>query len=168
MARILRGLATITVSALLGAGAMAQTSPTLQPVGAALQLSANDTRGQPFNLAAIRGKVAVVFIWSTSCAVCRDSLPELRANLRGWKDKPFALVSVNVDRITQDWQAYEAAVSKTQPVAGNWISVHQRADTPPAARLPVTLLVDAQGKVLSRYEGRLAPEVWDNVAEILP
>jgi hypothetical protein len=30
------------------------------------------------------------------------------------------------------------------------------------------LLVDAKGTVVARYEGRLAPEVWDGVAELLP
>jgi hypothetical protein len=34
-------------------------------------------------------------------------------------------------------------------------------------KLPVTLLLDAKGKVVSRYEGRMAPEAWDGVAELL-
>jgi hypothetical protein len=28
--------------------------------------------------------------------------------------------------------------------------------------------VDAKGKVVARYEGRLAPEVWDGVADLMP
>lgn len=153
----------------LGASAQAQQpSPTTVLPGSLLQLSASDAKGQAFQTSAIRNKVAVVFIWSTSCPVCRDSLPELRANLRGWQNKPFALVSVNVDRKTEDWLAYEAAVGQTQMPGSGWVSVHQRAEAPPTARLPVTLLVNPQGKVISRFEGRLAPEVWDGVAEMLP
>jgi hypothetical protein len=78
------------------------------------------------------------------------------------------LVSTNIDRKTEDWLAYEAAMGLTQNMGNNWVSVHQRADMPPTVRLPVTLLVNPQGKVIARYEGRLAPEVWDSVAELLP
>jgi hypothetical protein len=35
-------------------------------------------------------------------------------------------------------------------------------------KLPLTLLVNAQGKVVARFEGRLAPEAWDGVADLLP
>jgi hypothetical protein len=35
-------------------------------------------------------------------------------------------------------------------------------------RLPLTLLVNTEGKIIQRIEGRLAPEVWDGVAELLP
>lgn len=31
--------------------------------------------GQAFQLAQQRGRVAMVFCWSTGCAVCRDKLP---------------------------------------------------------------------------------------------
>jgi len=34
--------------------------------------------------------------------------------------------------------------------------------------LPLTSLLDSKGKVLKRFEGRLAPEVWDSVADLLP
>jgi thiol-disulfide isomerase/thioredoxin len=146
----------------------AQGLPQDLAVGADLQFKGSDVRGKPFNMAATQGKVAVVFIWSTACAVCRDSLPELRLNAKGWQAKPFVLVSANIDRKTEDWLSYEAAVGATQPVGANWLSVHQRAEVALAAKLPITLLVNAKGKVVSRYEGRLAPEVWDGVADLLP
>ncbi|MEY4344754.1 MAG: hypothetical protein RL032_586 [Pseudomonadota bacterium] len=165
--RILKDLA---LGALMGCSvaAFAQATPLALAVGSTLQLAATDAKGQPFSMAQAQGKVAVVFIWTTSCAVCRDSLPELRSNLRGWANKPFVLVSANIDRKTEDWLVYDAAMGLTQNMGSNWVSVHQRADLPPTARLPVTLLVNPQGKVIARYEGRLAPEVWDSVAELLP
>ena len=39
---------------------------------------------------------------------------------------------------------------------------------PTPTKLPLPLLVNAQGQVLARYEGRLAPEAWDAVADLLP
>ena len=151
-----------------GSQTWAQSSPLNLTTGSALQLSATDAKGKPFSNAQTLGKVAVVFIWSTGCAVCRDSLPELRSNLRGWANKPFVLVSTNIDRKTEDWLAYDAAMGLTQSLGNNWVSVHQRAEMPPSVRLPVTLLVSPQGKIIARYEGRLAPEMWDGVADLLP
>ena len=133
-----------------------------------LNLSATGSNGEKFSPDRIRGKVAIVFYWSTSCAVCRDSLPELRANLNGWRDKPFALVTVNVDKKAEDWLAYERIQWKTQMPPKSLISLRLEDGQTPPAKLPLTLLVDAKGKVIARYEGRLAPEAWDGVAELMP
>ena len=142
--------------------APAQTAP------ATLSLSATGNNGEKFSPDRIRGKVAIVFYWSTSCAVCRDSLPELRTNLNGWRDKPFALVTVNVDKKAEDWLAYERIQWKTQMPPKSLISLRLEDGQTPPAKLPLTLLVDAKGKVIARYEGRLAPEAWDGVAELMP
>jgi cytochrome oxidase Cu insertion factor (SCO1/SenC/PrrC family) len=133
-----------------------------------LSLAAADSAGQRVTATAVRGKVAVVFFWSTNCAVCRDSLPELRANAAGWQNKPFTLLAVNLDARKDDWLTYEKLVSRTVMPNANWLSVRMDDAAPAAQRLPLTLLVDAKGKVIARYEGRLAPEVWDGVAELLP
>jgi len=140
----------------------AQTAPTL------LNLNATGSNGEKFSPDRIRGKVAIVFYWSTSCAVCRDSLPELRTNLNGWRDKPFALVTVNVDKKAEDWLAYEKIQGKTQMPSKGLIAVRQDDGKAVPMKLPLTLLVDAKGKVVARYEGRLAPEAWDGVADLMP
>jgi cytochrome oxidase Cu insertion factor (SCO1/SenC/PrrC family) len=153
--------------------ATAQTAPAKPAATAAatpvLDLQAVGADGAKFSTDRIRGKVAIVFYWSTSCAVCRDSLPELRANLNGWRDKPFALVTVNVDKNAEDWQAYEKIQGKTQQMPSKGlIALRQDAGKAAPMKLPLTLLVDAKGKVVARYEGRMAPEVWDGVADLMP
>ncbi|HNV61097.1 MAG TPA: TlpA disulfide reductase family protein [Rhodoferax sp.] len=134
----------------------------------ALSLQAHNMGGEPFAINTLQGKVAIVFFWSTSCAVCRDSLPELRTNLAGWRDKPFALVTVNVDAKASDWLAYESILSKTKMPPKTLYPLRLDEGKPIPPKLPLTLLVNAQGKVVARYEGRLAPEAWDGVADLLP
>ncbi|MEO7106090.1 MAG: TlpA disulfide reductase family protein [Rhodoferax sp.] len=147
--------------------ATAQTAPATATT-TMLDLRATDTKGAPFNQDLIRGKVAIVFFWSTSCAVCRDSLPELRVNLNGWREKPFALVTVNVDKSANDWLSYERIQTQTQMPSKSLIAVRQDEGKAAPMKLPLTLLVDAKGKVVARYEGRLAPEAWDGVADLMP
>ena len=133
---------------------------------AAFELQASTAAGERFVPASLQGKVAIVFYWSTTCPVCMDSLPELRANLAGWKQKPFALVTVNMDRNINEWLGYEHIVAQMQRPSG-LISVRPTGDAQLQGKLPITLLIDAKGKVVSRYEGRMAPEAWDGVAELL-
>lgn len=145
--------------------ANAQTAAAPAPT---LDLQAFGTGGEKFMQDRIRGKVAIVFYWSTACAVCRDSLPELRTNLNGWRDKPFALVTVNVDKNASDWLAYERIMGQTQSPPKGLISLRLDEGKIAPMKLPLTLLVDAKGKVISRFEGRLAPEAWDGVADLMP
>jgi thiol-disulfide isomerase/thioredoxin len=148
--------------------AYAQANPSpVSGQGDTFSLSANRADGTSFDVATLRGKVAVVFYWATGCAVCRDSLPELRANLTGWRDKPFSLVVVNVDRQAQDWQAYERVLGKLQAPLRGYVSVREVETMERPARLPLTLVVDGKGKVVQRIEGRVAPEVWDTVADLI-
>ena len=48
-----------------------------------LVVSATTLDGSKFDLAQLKNKVVMVYYWSTSCAVCRSHLSELRANLSG-------------------------------------------------------------------------------------
>lgn len=162
----------IAAAACVSGLASAQTAPAkpaaLASAPAMLDLHASGINGEKFTEDRIRGKVAIVFYWSTSCAVCRDSLPELRKNLNGWRDKPFALVTVNVDKNASDWQAYERIQGQTQAPTKGQIALRLDEAKITPMKLPLTLLVDAKGKVVARYEGRLAPEAWDGVADLMP
>lgn len=160
---------TRAVAAALFVMGVAHAQPVASPAkpAPAFELQAYGLSGERFTLEKIRGKVTVVFFWSTACAVCRDSMPELRANLAGWRNKPFALVTVNVDRRASDWLVYERIQSQVQQPS-NLIALRQDEDKALPTKLPLTLLVDAQGKTVARYEGRMAPEVWDGVADLLP
>ena len=129
-----------------------------------LTVSATTLEGGKFDAAVLKDKVVLVYYWSTGCAVCRSHLSELRANLAGWKSKPFALVTVNIDADAAQWRAYEHIASQTQSVRP--ISVWESKGA--SGKLPITLVTDTAGVVKYRYEGRIAPESWDSVAELLP
>ncbi len=130
----------------------------------ALALTGSFVNGGAFDIAKSRGKVVMVFFWSTKCSVCLNHMPELRANLAGWKGKPFELVTVNVDNDMADWKTYEQIAARIESVRPTAIW----NNTNVSARLPLTLVLNTKGQVISRHEGRIAPEAWDDVAEVLP
>lgn len=148
---------------------LAQTAPlTLNHAreGHTVQWRARTLDDRQVDARQTQGKVAVIFVWSTACAVCRTALPELRANATGWAHKPFRLVTLNVDAQRSDWLAYEQLVQRSTPALAN-MQAYWLGDSLPAQRLPLTLVLDSQGKVVARHEGRMAPQAWDTVAELL-
>ena len=149
------GAAALPLLASAQAGATKGQSALVQGTTAA---------GAEFDASKLKGKVVMVFYWSAGCGVCLSHMPELRRNLMGWKGKPFELVTVNVDADKANWLAYEQIASKTQtqPLTAIWSGAGV------TQKLPVTLVLDTRGKVVARHEGRIAPEAWDEVAEILP
>jgi cytochrome oxidase Cu insertion factor (SCO1/SenC/PrrC family) len=129
--------------------------------------------GQPFDLAARRGRVVMVVLWRTDCAVCLSKMPELRANALGWKDKPFDLVTISLDAQRADALAYDSArrlVARDQgPLWSFWRGDVLWTEASAArSRLPVTLIFDDQGVLRSRHEGRVPGDVWDELADLLP
>ena len=128
--------------------------------------------GAPFDLAALRGKVVLVLFWSTDCAVCRDKMPELRANAQGWRGKPFELVTISVDRRLQDAADYEKLVAAMVPPSQRFPALwsgdpaYKNSSLRPA-QLPAAWLLDKSGKLVESYSGRIPAEAWDKIADLL-
>lgn len=128
--------------------------------------------GQPLGLSALRGRVVLVFYWSTGCAVCRDKMHEMRANLAGWNQQPFTLLGVNMDARRDDLARYETLLRQTVPAAQRlrsvWAADPAFTDSlGPPTHLPSGALIDKNGQLVERYSGRIPPEAWDRIAELL-
>lgn len=132
--------------------------------------------GKAFKLSNLKGKVVLVMFWSTDCAVCRDKMPELRENYKGWVGKPFELVLISVDRRMKDVGDYEAIISRMVPMQQRfvqlWAGEASYQDNLNSAQLqrtqlPSSFLVDKTGKIVERYNGRIPADVWDTIADLL-
>ena len=158
--------------ALLAASAKGSLMAATPNAQVAPELEGTAPDGQRLGLAGLRGRVVLVFYWATGCAVCRDKMRELRANLTGWKGQPFTLLGVNMDARQQDFIGYESLVRQTLPTAQQFTSLWAGA---PGFRdsmgrpehLPSACLIDKQGRLVERYNGRIPPEAWDRIAELL-
>jgi glutathione peroxidase-family protein len=144
-------------------------APPADPV----QLEGRTLDGRAFNLAAQRGKVVLVMFWATDCAVCRDKMAEMRRNVAGWRNQPFELVAVSTDARRQDVIDYDAALktivpgSERFPMLWRPDPAHRDGFGTPA-RLPAAFLIDREGRVVERFVGRIPPEAWDRIADLMP
>ncbi|MEX1165482.1 MAG: TlpA disulfide reductase family protein, partial [Hydrogenophaga sp.] len=167
---ILLMLATVGTTGRLSA-ATPNGAPAPQPT-VIPELAGTSGDGQALQLAAFRGRVVMVFYWATGCAVCRDKMRELRANLMGWQSQPFTLLGVNMDTRKQDWLDYERLVGQTIPAAQRFASVWAggtdfRDTMGRPAQLPSVHLINKEGRLVEQYRGRVPAETWDRVADLL-
>ena len=147
------------------------TTPAAENVIAPI-IEAQTLDGKPFKLSALKGKVVLVMFWSTSCAVCRDKMPELRGNYEGWAGKPFELVAISTDLVMQDVVDYDNIISRTVPIKQRFVQIW--ANSPgyvhnlgKHSMLPAAYLLNKEGKVIERYIGRIPAEAWDKIADLL-
>ena len=61
-------------------------------------INGEDADGRSFRLSDYRGKVVVLTFSGNWCGPCRSMYPEERELVTAFKDKPFALLSVNTDK----------------------------------------------------------------------
>ncbi len=177
--RKLQGLALVTLISLgMAAPLLAQTLPSVARAAsapaavAAPHIEGKTVEGKPFKLSSLNGKVVLVLFWSTNCAVCRDKMPELRTNYEGWTGKPFELVAVSTDTRMQDLLDYENIISRTVPIKQRFVQLwtgesSYRDNLGKHAQLPAAYLIDKSGKVIQSYVGRIPPEAWDRIADLL-
>ena len=142
---------------------------------APMQLQGTSAQGQAVDLRALRGKVVVVFFWSTHCPVCLDVMPELRRNLAAWRGRDFEVLTVNQDAQMADWLSYERILDQWVPRDPQQRSVwrhapgHQDSWGRLPSNQPTTVLLDRQGQQVWMRAGRWQGAWWDDIAEqVLP
>lgn len=117
-----------------------------------------DAVGQPKTLADYSGKVVLLNIWATWCAPCRKEMPtldRLQAKLGG---PGFEVVALSMDRKGPDAVKKFYAETGVTHLALNIDTSAKAMFTLGAVGLPMTLLIDRQGKEIGRLIG---PAEWD-------
>jgi thiol-disulfide isomerase/thioredoxin len=129
---------------------------TPQPVP---DISFQDGNGQPRTLAAFSGKVVLLNIWATWCAPCRQEMPtldRLQAELGG---PEFEVVALSMDRKGPKVVTKFFGEVGVKHLALNIDTSSKAMFTLGAFGLPLTLLIDRQGREVGRVVG---PAEWDS------
>jgi thiol-disulfide isomerase/thioredoxin len=141
-------------------GSVAAMSASGAPVSLT-QLSFNGPDGKPLKLADFAGKTVLVNLWATWCAPCRAEMPELDALQKEKGGAGFQVVAINADTGGDDKP--KKFLAETGATTLTYYSDHSMAlfndlkDRGLALGLPVTLLVDKDGCMLTHMNG---PAAW--------
>jgi thiol-disulfide isomerase/thioredoxin len=134
-------------SAKRGQGALKR----LELDGKPLALKGADLRRGTLDIEKLKGKVVLVQYWATWCEPCKADLPRLKEIYGKYRSKGFEVIGVSLDNDKAEVSRFVQSAGLTWPI----LFEPGGLDSPPAAQygiiaLPTQLLVDAEGKVVSR------------------
>lgn len=120
--------------------------------------------GNEAKLEAFRGKYILLNFWATWCAPCVKELPSLQALSDNYKRPDFVIMAVSVDDPSRIDQIPGFLRRIRVRDVANWSDYRADLQTAFAFNaLPVTYLIDPQGRVLYEMSG---PAEWNSPSVI--
>jgi cytochrome c biogenesis protein CcmG/thiol:disulfide interchange protein DsbE len=112
-----------------------------------------DMNGRQVLLSKYRGQLVLLNFWASWCAPCREEMPLFSTWQRSLGARGLQVIGVSMDDDVREVQKFLAAYPVTYPVvmgdakfAGTFGGV---------LGLPLSYLIDAQGRVVARYQGEV-------------
>ncbi|PJJ85487.1 thiol-disulfide isomerase/thioredoxin [Brevirhabdus pacifica] len=119
----------------------------------------NDPDGKAMTLEDLRGKTILLNIWATWCPPCVKEMPTLDALQKRLGDDDFQVVILSIDKAKPEVvQAFLDKLGVTE-LAAYQDDTMLSLSALQGGGLPVTLLIDPEGREIGRLEG---PAEWDS------
>lgn len=156
---MMRWVRTILVLCLLGAAAEAagKTPGELQIGDSLRDATLQGLNGSPRKLSEFRGKPLIINMWASWCGPCRAEMASLER--LAWLDPAgqFTVIGISTDDYPE--QAMTLLKKSNATISQFIDSKLQMENMLGATRLPLTVLIDANGRVLDKIYGA---QEWDD------
>ena len=154
-----RWVCCILVLCLLGTAAeAAEKTPGELQIGDSLRdATLQGLNGSPRKLSEFRGKPLIINMWASWCGPCREEMASLER--LAWLDPAgqFTVIGISTDDYPE--QAMTLLRKSNATISQFIDSKLQLENMLGATRLPLTVLVDANGRVLDKIYGA---QQWDD------
>lgn len=132
---------------------------------AAPDFSLPNSKGTSVKLSAYNGKVVLLDFWATWCEGCKVEIPWYKDFQKKYKKIGFAVVGVSMDE--DGWKSvtpFLRAKKVNYPVViGDWDLASKFGIT----ALPVTLLIDRDGRIADLHTGMVDKDSFESEIQIL-
>lgn len=126
----------------------------------------NGLSGPDASLSSYRGKPLIINVWASWCGPCRDEMGSIDELARRYGGKQFNVIGISTD---DDRNQAAAFLKDSNTTFANYIDDHLIMETMLGAnRIPLTILVGADGKVLEKVNGAhdwMSPELLDLIQD---
>lgn len=118
----------------------------------------SDEQGRILSLSAFRGRTVLLNVWATWCPPCREEMPALDRLQAALGGPDFEVVAISID--AQGLPAVrtffkQVGITRLRP----YIDSDHEAGALATVGIPITLLIDREGREIGRKRG---PAVWDD------
>lgn len=122
--------------------------------------------GPSKKLSAFRGKPLLINVWASWCGPCRQEMGSLERLSRRYGGKQFNVIGISTDDYRDRATTF---LQQSNTTFSNFIDSQLFLENMLGAdRLPLTLLVDAHGRVLAKFYGAKewdSPEALERIAK---
>ncbi len=155
----------------LGMAPLAHAATAAEPVLPALgtRLALADVPlldGDVFRAAEARGHVVLLYWWASWCPFCAVQTPFIQKLWDAQRERGLRMLGLSVDRRIEDARKYMEQRSYTFPTGFNTPEL-ERVLPRPGKALPVTCVLDRDGRVVMAEAGELFPEEVAGIARFL-
>ena len=125
------------------------------------QISGKGLIGKTSQFSTYRGKPLIINVWASWCGPCRDEMGSLEQLAKHFGGKQLNIIGISTD---DDASAAAAAIKSSKLTFRNYLDHDLILENMLGAdTIPLTILVDKNGRVLKKIRGSQA---WDNATSI--
>jgi hypothetical protein len=144
-----------------------KVAPQMPAVGSKVKLPALTLLdGSAFSPSQAERRITVVYWWASTCPFCAQQSPEMQNVWLSSQSKGLQMLALSVDKSAGDAIAYLQKKGYTFPAA--WVGPELHQALPKPKGLPITLVLDRNGKVLQAEKGQMFAEDVAMLSRWLP
>lgn len=126
-----------------------------------------DVDGKQVQLSKHRGQLVLLNFWASWCEPCREEMPAFSKWQRELGARGLQVIGVSMDDDADEVKRFLAAYPVAYPIVMGDAKFAEHFGG--VLGLPLSYLIDAQGRVVARYQGEVdLPKLEAKVRELLP
>lgn len=112
-----------------------------------------DLEGQPLRFADYRGKLVLLNFWATWCAPCREEIPIFSSWQKSYGAQGLQVIGISMDDDAAPAREFLREYPAAYPIIMGDAAFAEELGG--VLGLPLSYLIDAQGRVIARYQGAI-------------